>query len=349
MAALLGGSLSTAINAQTDFSSSSSETWPVFEQDSPNTELELGLRLTNSYQHTLGATDSAPGLMQLGVEQTVPNLEQQVFAVEVPFQLNAAQTSEPLLEGRFQRAELQQTLPSAAILVGAPLWGDAAGVSADLTAQVGVFDFKLGTYLIDVSGGNRVLSDDIGSGGLGLPVFSHNEDQRLESAGIDFVVRGGHQWAEGYNTDVAFGYSYNKVDFDGTTAVDNLRIPGLVGQQDLQGSYPSSRFTLSTNTLLAGSWNIMLRANYAEDTGSAGSLQPGRAVPVVYLDAELRYQLNDNTRFIFGAVSQFDDSGESFKQDNLTTKAGSNQSLIAPRNSANQEDAAWYLKAVYNF
>ena len=97
----------------------------------------------------------------------------------------------------------------------------------------------------------------------------------------------------------------------------------------------------------------MLRATYfGEHYDERGRINdetsPSALIdPVIYIDAELGYWVNDNLRLRFGAANIFDQYPDEIGPPNANRLS---VGLPYPRRSpANYEGGSWYLGATYSF
>ena len=123
--------------------------------------------------------------------------------------------------------------------------------------------------------------------------------------------------------------------------------------EDIENNYPNHRFVLTTNTSLSDALNLMIRANYFgshyDERGRIGDASDLSAEidAIVYVDAELSYQLTDNTQFKLGFSNLFDTY-----INEIDAPYANRQSvgLQYPRRSAsNYEGGSWYASINYTF
>ncbi|MBL4941724.1 MAG: TonB-dependent receptor [Colwellia sp.] len=184
----------------------------------------------------------------------------------------------------------------------------------------------------------------------------------VEHSGVDIVLSSTFDWSNASTTDVAFAYGYNKIDVVGIRQVNGQSPVSDSTVEDIENNFPNSRFVLTTNTNFGDDWNLMIRANfygshYDERGTIAGTLDDDGNIKdgsqsveidsVVYLDAELSYQVNDALRLKLGASNILDSYiGE------VSSPYANRQSvgLQYPRRSAaNYEGGSWYLGLSYGF
>jgi iron complex outermembrane receptor protein len=184
----------------------------------------------------------------------------------------------------------------------------------------------------------------------------------VEHQGIDLVISSTFDWNNSSATDVAFAYGYNEIEVAGVREVGGQSPVGESTVEDIENNFPNHRFVLSANTSFGDDWSLMLRANfygshYDERGTIAGTPDDDGAIKdgsqsaeidsIVYLDAELAYQINDALRVKLGASNILDTYiGE------VDSPFANRQSvgLQYPRRSAaNYEGGSWYLGLSYIF
>ena len=251
--------------------------------------------------------------------------------------------------------------PEAALVGGAALKEEeSVNLSVGVTTSLGFADLTVDAYLIDVDDriyrtGNILL--DPADPGQSLSFFTNALD--VEHQGIDIVLTGELDW--GVTTDLTFAYSYNKIDVKNVSAVvtPDGRSVNPVGDstiEDIENNYPNSRFTFTTNTEFNDRLNLMVRANYYGEhfdergtiNGEPGS-QSAEIGAVIYIDAELGYQLNDNARVLIGASNLFDEFPDEIPDDGVFANRQSVGLQYPRRTAANYEGGSYYVKAVYSF
>ncbi len=184
----------------------------------------------------------------------------------------------------------------------------------------------------------------------------------VEHSGLDLVISSSHDWNNSSTTDIAFAYGYNKIEVTNIREVNGQSPVSDSTVEDIENNFPNHRFVFTTNTNFGDDWNLMLRANFygshydergtiAGTLNDDGSIQDGSQSSeidaVVYLDAELSYQVNDALRVKLGASNILDTYiGE------VEGPFANRQSvgLQYPRRSAaNYEGGSWYLGLSYIF
>jgi len=180
----------------------------------------------------------------------------------------------------------------------------------------------------------------------------------VEHVGADLVFSTEIDWSDMTSTDVSFAYGYNKIDVVGQSAVETLNEDGETVNVDpvsqgsidnIENNFPNHRFVLTTNTSVGDNWNVMVRANfYGEHHDERGSFDDGTKATVdsiIYIDAEVGYQVNEQLKIKLGFANIFD----SFI--NKIDEPFSNRQSVGleyPRRSAaNYEGGSWYLSASY--
>ena len=184
----------------------------------------------------------------------------------------------------------------------------------------------------------------------------------VEHSGIDLVISSTFEWNNSTSTDIAFAYGYNKIDVVNVREVNGNSPVSDSTVEDIENNFPNSRFVFTTNTSIGDDWNLMVRANYygahydergtisGTSDGNGGiesGSQSAEVNSIVYLDAELSYQVNDALRLKLGASNILDSY-----IDEVDGPFANRQSvgLQYPRRSAaNYEGGSWYLGLSYNF
>ena len=184
----------------------------------------------------------------------------------------------------------------------------------------------------------------------------------VEHTGVDIVLSSTFDWNSSSTTDIAFAYGYNKIDVTGVRQVNGISPVSDSTVEDIENNFPNSRFVLTTNTNFGDDWNLMIRANFYgshydergtiagtpdDNGGIVDGSQSVEIDSVVYLDAELSYQVNDALLLKLGASNILDTYiGE------VSSPYANRQSvgLQYPRRSAaNYEGGSWYLGLSYAF
>ncbi|MDP7591773.1 MAG: TonB-dependent receptor [Litorilituus sp.] len=183
----------------------------------------------------------------------------------------------------------------------------------------------------------------------------------VEHSGVDIVLTSNFEWNNISNTEVAFAYGYNKIDVVNVRQVNGESPVKDSTVEDIENNFPNHRFVLTTNTSFGDDWNLMLRANfygshYDERGTINGTLENGQIKeasqsaeidPVIYLDAEVSYQMSNALRVKLGFSNILDTY-----IDEIEAPYANRQSvgLQYPRRSAaNYEGGSWYLGLSYQF
>jgi iron complex outermembrane receptor protein len=184
----------------------------------------------------------------------------------------------------------------------------------------------------------------------------------VEHSGIDLVISSTFDWSNSISTDVALAYGYNKIEVVGVREINGKAPVGPSTVEDIENNFPNSRFVLTTNTAISDDLNLMIRANYygahydergtisGTDDGNGGiasGSQSAEIDSIIYLDAELNYQINDALIIKLGASNILDSY-----IDEIDAPYANRQSvgLQYPRRSAaNYEGGSWYLGLSYIF
>ena len=178
----------------------------------------------------------------------------------------------------------------------------------------------------------------------------------VEHSGIDLVVSSSFDWNTSTTTDVAFAYGYNEIEVVNVREVNGETPVSSSTVEDIENNFPNHRFVLTTNTSFSDDWNLMVRANFygahydergtIAGNGSDGS-KSAEIGSIVYLDAELGYQVNDAMRVKLGFTNIVDSYIDEINSPNANRQS---VGLQYPRRSAaNYEGGSWYLGVSYGF
>ncbi|MBL4909236.1 MAG: TonB-dependent receptor [Alteromonadaceae bacterium] len=175
----------------------------------------------------------------------------------------------------------------------------------------------------------------------------------VEHKGFDLVYSTSLDWTNSIATDVAFAYSYNKINVVNQRVVNGVKPVSDATVEDIENNFPNSRFVLTTNTTLTDELTLMVRANFYgshyDERGRIGAAtHPSAKInSTVYFDAELNYQVNDAMRVKFGFSNIFNTFINEVDEPNANRRS---VGLQYPRRSAaNYEGGSWYLGLSYGF
>jgi iron complex outermembrane receptor protein len=184
----------------------------------------------------------------------------------------------------------------------------------------------------------------------------------VEHSGLDLVISTEADWSNSSSTSFAFAYGYNEIEVVEIREVNGLQPVSDSTVEDIENNFPNHRFVLTTNTNFGDDWNLMIRANFygshydergtiAGTPDGMGGIKDGTQSveidSIIYLDAELSYQVNDSLRLKLGASNILDTY-----IDEVDSPFANRQSvgLQYPRRSAaNYEGGSWYLGLSYGF
>jgi len=175
----------------------------------------------------------------------------------------------------------------------------------------------------------------------------------VEHSGFDLVISSEFDWSNSVSTSVAFAYGYNKIDVVKQRSVSGIQPVSNSTVEDIENNFPNSRFVLTTNTLFNDDWNLMVRANFYgshyDERGEIGAAESPSAEidSIVYVDAELGYQVNDALKVKLGFSNILDSFIDEIDSPNANRQS---VGLQYPRRSAaNYEGGSWYLGLSYGF
>ncbi|NQY63171.1 MAG: TonB-dependent receptor [Alteromonadaceae bacterium] len=182
----------------------------------------------------------------------------------------------------------------------------------------------------------------------------------VEHSGIDLVISSTLDWNNSISTDVAFAYGYNKIEVVDVRKVNGSSPVSVSTVEDIENNFPNSRFVFTTNTSISDDWNLMVRANYygshydergtisGTDDNNGGIVSGSQSAEIdsiIYLDAELSYQVNNSLKIKLGASNILDSYiGE------VDSPYANRQSVglqYPRRTAANYEGGSWYLGLSY--
>ncbi|MBT5558317.1 MAG: TonB-dependent receptor [Proteobacteria bacterium] len=234
---------------------------------------------------------------------------------------------------------------------------ESLNISAGFATSLGDnFDLTVDGYIIQVDDRIYRTGDIPVSDPRFNTVSFYTNAIDVESKGLDVVLSGGFDWGNNLQTDLSFAYSYNKVSITGQQLVGTIQPVSNSVVEDIENNYPNHRFTLTGNTYISDALNLMLRATYYGShfdergtiNGSFGN-QSSEIDAIIFVDAELGWQVNDNWRVVGGVANLFD----SFVDEIPAGTAFANRQSVGlqypRRTAANYEGGSWYLKGVYNF
>jgi len=175
----------------------------------------------------------------------------------------------------------------------------------------------------------------------------------VEHFGFDLVLTSSHEWSDTASTNFAFAYAYNEIEVVGQRSIGGVQPVSDATVEDIENNYPNSRFTATADTSFGDDWNLMVRANFYgshyDERGTIGAdVDPSAEIgSVVYFDAELGYQVNDEVKVKLGFANIFDQFVDEIDSPNANRQS---VGLQYPRRSAaNYEGGSWYLNASYSF
>jgi iron complex outermembrane receptor protein len=245
------------------------------------------------------------------------------------------------------------TDPRAIAAGGQPIKEEeSTNYSLGFTSQLGVdTSLTLDFYKIEVDDRIYRTGDIAQPDGSSISFYTNAID--VEHSGFDLVLTTSFDWSGGKATDVSFAYGYNKIDVVSQRMVSGIQPVSDATVEDIENNFPNSRFVLTTNTALDDDWDLMIRANYYgshyDERGTIGAAtDPSAEIDsTIYIDAELRYQLNKHVSMRVGFSNLFDEYIDEIDAPNANRQS---VGLQYPRRSAaNYEGGNWYLGVSYVF
>ena len=158
-----------------------------------------------------------------------------------------------------------------------------------------------------------------------------------------------------------FAYAHNEIDVTGQTPVitpSGVAINPVNDAtiEDIENNYPQDRFTLSANSYLSENLSLLVRANYYgshfDERGTINGAAGNRSAeidPIVFFDAELGWQFNEQFKMVLGVSNLFDSYVDEIANDGVFANRQSVGLQYPRRTAANYEGGSWYLKGIYNF
>jgi len=223
--------------------------------------------------------------------------------------------------------------------------GVTSNLSEDTTLTVDL-------YKIEVD--DRIYrTGDISVPGTTNTISFYTNALDVEHSGLDVVLSSKVDWSNDVATDISFAYSYNEINVVNQSLINGVAPVSGSLKEDIEHNYPKSRFVLTTSTPLSDALNLMVRANYYgehyDERGMIHSTTSPSALidPILFIDAELAYQVNQDFTLKFGVSNLFDEFPDEIGSPNANRLS---VGLQYPRRSAaNYEGASWYLGGSYNF
>ena len=218
------------------------------------------------------------------------------------------------------------------------------------------FSLTVDAYLIEVDDRIYRTGDIVVNDPRFNTVSFYTNAIDVESKGLDVVLNGDLDWGNNMETALSFAYSYNKVEVTDQKPVGGIIPVSNSVVEDIENNYPNHRFNLTGNTYFNDAWNLMLRATYYGShfdergtiNGAFGN-QSAEIDAIIYIDAELGWQVNDSWRVVGGVSNLFD----SFVDEIPSGTAFANRQSVGlqypRRTAANYEGGSWYLKGMFSF
>ncbi len=249
--------------------------------------------------------------------------------------------------------------PSALAAGGAPLEEEQSlDFSVGFWAAVGPIELTVDAYNIDIDG--RIYKTQnlpfFDAAGVARNVQFFTNALNLEVTGVDVVATTHFDWGDsGVRTDVNFAYNHNEVDVVSQSRVNGILPVSAADVEDIEKSYPEDRFSITASTLLTPRLDLMVRVNYYGEhydergriKGVDGNAPTKLLGSTVFVDLELRYDLNDSTRIAFGGTNVFDEY-----IDVIGAPYANRLNVGLPyarRTAANFEGGSWYLRASHRW
>ena len=264
-------------------------------------------------------------------------------------------------DGRTGRLVLEGLVPAtsaAAIAAGGRelVEEESTNISIGFTTSLGsAWDLTVDYYNVEVNDRIYRTGDILIPGTVSNTLSFYTNALDIEHEGFDVVLNGSIDWGSA-NTDVTFAYAHNTIEVTGQSQIQGLNPVSDSTIEDIENNYPEDRFTLTTNTFLNDSVNLLVRANfYGEHFDERGTIngplgdRSAEINSVIYIDAEVGWQVNDGLKVVLGASNIFDDFVDEINNDGVFANRQSVGLQYPRRTVANYEGGSWYLKGIYRF
>ena len=249
--------------------------------------------------------------------------------------------------------------PSALAAGGAPLEDEqSVDYSIGFWVAAGPLEITADLYTIDIDG--RIYKTQnlpfFDAAGVARNVQFFTNALNLDATGVDVVATMHFDWGDsGVRTDLSFAYNHNEVEVASQSRVNGILPVSAADVEDIERSYPEDRFSVTASTLLTPRLDLMVRANYyGEHYDERGRIRgvdgnaPTKLIgSTVFVDLELRYDVNDHTRLAFGGTNVLDEY-----PDVIGAPYANRLNVGLPyarRTAANFEGGSWYLRASYHW
>ena len=233
---------------------------------------------------------------------------------------------------------------------------ESTNISIGFTTSIGsAWDLTVDYYNVEVNDRIYRTGDILVPGTVDNTLSFYTNALDIEHEGFDIVLNGSIDWGSA-NTDVTFAYAHNTIEVTGQAQIQGLNPVSDSTIEDIENNYPEDRFTLTTNTFLSDAVNLLVRANFYGDhfdergtiNGPLGN-RSAEISSVIYIDAEVGWQVNDGLKVVLGASNIFDDFVDEINNDGVFANRQSVGLQYPRRTVANYEGGSWYLKGIYSF
>ncbi|MEH6610714.1 MAG: TonB-dependent receptor [Halioglobus sp.] len=208
-------------------------------------------------------------------------------------------------------------------------------------------------YLVEVD--DRIYrTGDIQDGDDTISFFTNTLD--VEHQGIDVVLTSNVDWSGSADTSFTFAYNHNETEVTGQSPINGILTVSDDTISEIETNFPEDRFALTANTRFAQDWWFMVRANYYgsayDERGEVGGEPGNRSAkidPIIYVDLELGWDVNENWNVTLGGSNVFDEYIDEIKDDGIYANRVSVGLPYPRRAAANYEGGSWYLRTSYSF
>ncbi len=158
-------------------------------------------------------------------------------------------------------------------------------------------------------------------------------------------------------TSVSLAYNMNMVDVTGTRKINDVQVVRDDVIEDIENTYPTNKFIVTSRTRVARDWDLLLRARYIgahyDDMGTIAGDDNGKnrsqeIDSTLFLDFEVTYNVMNDLSLVFGANNFLNTYPTEVKGENTAGfhTVGFPYSTLS---AASYDGGSWYLKGIYTF
>ncbi len=330
------------------------------EQDfSSDFMMQYALRYENFSDFGSTINGKVAGRYYINTEVAIRGAISTGFHAPTPGQANVQTTIttfDTASGGQKEESLIPSTDPRVAAAGGKELTEEKSqNISFGVTADLGdKSNLTVDFYQINVD--DRIYrTGDIELPGSIDTVAFYTNAMDVEHQGVDLVLSSVLDWSTAIHSDISLAYNYNKIEVVNQQFINNVKPVSDANVEDIENNYPASRFILTANTYFNDDINLMLRANYygahyderGRINGVDGNPPTAKIGAIIYLDAELGYSINEETRLALGFTNLLDQYVDEIDESYANRRS---VGLQYPRRSAaNYEGGSWYLSVSYSY